>query len=165
MMTRKTRGMYLIGGLIGVALLTVVMFSLVGKSPAQDTTATTKTAASPATPVRDTNDTANVGSDFSALNAAGVSARQIDGLQFAIFKFAQPQNIPVKNVAVKSESVQHTVSDDGTGTYTFVLKFDDSKSYKATMQASGLYTIRLYLYDTNGKQIYDSTSVDATKLN
>lgn len=167
---RRKIGFILIGAIVLLIVAVLSLQTFTPPQPAETNNQTTDTEEP--TSNTDTNVAINEndlttdnGPDFSALAEIGVSTRHIDGLQYALFQYAQPKNINVKSVKVVENSVVHTLPDDKKNipyqTYDFRVKFDEANTVKVQMRTQGLFKIRVIIFDINSSdQLYDSGEFD-----
>lgn len=174
--TARIRQVIILGGAaIGFVLIVFALQSLSGPRPSKDSNQQTSDTTQGNT---NTNTAANEnelatpkeGTDFSPLLNVGVKSSYINGLQFALYQYANPRGISVRNATVPENGVTHTVPDvSGPGpyyhTYDFTIKLDASHSFKAKLVALNAYNVQVILYDlSSNAQLYDSGSIDTRNL-
>lgn len=89
----------------------------------------------------------------------GLSTDQVNGVMRAFSKFSPS----AQTVSVDTESLVLYPGPKHDG--TFFVKFDvsvDSEDYKGTVSFSDIESIRMVLYDQNGKNIFNSGVVTAS---
>lgn len=102
---------------------------------------------------------------FTELTTQGLTQDQSEGLKFALFNFDKD----AKKFAIDEASVRQAPYDRDNPTdfvlMTFNITVDDKTSYRASLEKYvDLSTIRLYLKDQGGQQVFDSQPVDRTRI-
>lgn len=96
----------------------------------------------------------------------GVASDQITNMETAFYQYSQVNNLNIKQVSISVDTVAtgflHQGTDDQISTATFNVVFDSKTTVKAQLQYSGLSSMELFLYDTNGAQLYDSGIIDTS---
>lgn len=107
--------------------------------------------------------------NYDELLDVGLSMEQIDGLRYGLYQYAQPKAISVKNIEIVKDSATHTLPDQSANiayhTYRFQVKLDDTHSVQVEMRTTGLYKIRVLLFDlSNSSQLYDSGDINTRSI-
>lgn len=89
----------------------------------------------------------------------GVSSQQLDALTVAFANYFQGQNIPSATISISDS--EHVL--DSSGSTTTQLMYFNARTnhgtFKARMEYYNLVSIRLYLFDGNNKQVFDSKAL------
>lgn len=98
---------------------------------------------------------------FEALLNIGVSNSQLTTTTYAVGQYLKTAKLQVKQASVLGGSVTslpRNIGDDISAA-TFTLRLDGT-SYGARLNYEGLGSIRLFIYDSGGKQLYDSGELE-----
>lgn len=101
---------------------------------------------------------------FKELANRGMTSFQMQGVRYALFQFAPEAN----NFKINPASIKTTPYDRDRPQAIIPTTFDiaiDKKAYLAKVDKyNDLTTIRVYLFDDQGKQVYDSKPLDSRKV-
>jgi hypothetical protein len=90
----------------------------------------------------------------------GIAKDQTDDFKFAMYQYITSAKLKTKEVSINQQSIAVTPRDRESESTIEVVNFDivlDRKDlYKVKMEYFDLDSIHLYIYDTAGKQLYDS---------
>jgi len=104
--------------------------------------------------------------NFHELTDRGLTHDQLKGFQYALYNYVESKDIHTDNFSIDASTVKDAFSESESG--VFVMSFDitvrNHKTLKAKLERSELTVIRLYLFDSNGVQVYDSGSIDTFDL-
>lgn len=138
--------------IIGSALITISFFVLVFAyfSPGSDT------LPSPQTSTSSTVSEAAFNED--SLIKRGVTRSQLDLLEQALSQYFESQGLSPTQIDFDSIYRKPTdpTSSSPINEITFMVQLDENSTYKAKMNSFGASQIRLYLYSTDDKLLYDS---------
>jgi hypothetical protein len=103
---------------------------------------------------------------LSALTKAGVSKYQLDATKQAYLTYTKLTKESEKEISISVDSVVHkesvTVGDKTREVIEFGTIFDRAKKYKTRLEYFDLTAIQLYLYNSEGKLVYDSKPIDVS---
>jgi len=153
----KRKLFFIVGG--AVILLTLIVLLM---APSGDSGSPT---IAPADPESNQGQTGVQYDGFTELTTQGLTQDQSEGLKFALFNF----NKDAKKFVTNPASVKQAPYDRDNPTdfilMTFTLTVDDKATYQASLEKYvDLSTIRLYLKDKSGQQVFDSQPVDRTRI-
>jgi len=96
----------------------------------------------------------------------GVSKYQLDAFKYAITQYSIQHGNSVQEVSIKVDDItplpRKDIPKGATTALEFDIKFNRKDIYKAKLVCSNIVTAQLYLYDTKGKEVYDSGPVNLT---
>ncbi|HVO86480.1 MAG TPA: hypothetical protein VMT23_01980 [Candidatus Binatia bacterium] len=104
---------------------------------------------------------------FDKLLNYGLSSEQVFSLQVAFYNYTQTVSPPVTQVSVGVDTIStdHDAADPNSPFFiSFDVGFNGNKAGRAKVDYSDLElkSVRLYLTDNSGKQVFDSGVVDGS---
>ena len=158
------------GAVVGfIALIVFLQILSSGPKPSSNDNSDTSSANN-----EDTNTAGNKsdasttkeGTDFSALLNVGLKTSNIDGLQYALYQYANPKNISVRNATSVFGTVTQTLPSGSIQyfRYNSDIKLDDSNTVKVEIRVNGPYKEQVIVSDKNNAKLYDSGEIDLRTL-
>ena len=105
---------------------------------------------------------------YTKLLDLGISSTQVNDYQYAIFQKYKTENKKVSEVSIDVKTInlqQHDrYSSSNVDTALFDIVVDRKDRFKVKMDYYDLTKIHLYMFDTTGKQLYDSGELDTMRI-